>query len=101
MTQAPVTSELLPWERAGTYASRVSGEGEPPDHHAWAISVERGEDGTTVFRDERDEPLVALAVDRDDLTRLESGLRALAQDDATAALLDRLATLRADLDESG
>lgn len=84
----------------GTHPSGVSDEGEAPDQPAWAISVEGGEDGTTVFRDERGAPLVALAVARDDLTRLENGLRALPRDDATAALLDRLASLHADLDES-
>lgn len=68
---------------------------DPPD---WAVIWERTVDGGTVFRDEQGEPLVALAVTREDLTRLERGLQALPEDEATAALLDRLRTLNADLD---
>ena len=75
-------------------------ENLPPDPPDWVVTWERTEDGRTVFRDEQGEPLVALAVTRDDLARLESGLRALPESDATTALLDRLQTLYADLDES-
>lgn len=70
---------------------------DPPD---WAVTWERTEDGRTVFRDEQGEPRVALAVTREDLTRLERGLQGLPEDDPTAALLDRLRTLYADIDES-
>lgn len=78
----------------------MSTEGEAPDQPAWAVRVERAEDGRTLFRDEQGDPVVALAVTREELTRLESGLRAVPQDDATAALLDRLGMLHADLEES-
>ena len=73
---------------------------EAASQAAWAVFVERGEDGRTTLRDQRNELLVALAVNRDELTRLESGIRSLPQDDATASLLDRLRLLHADLDES-
>lgn len=66
----------------------------------WAISVERDRDGRTISRDERGEPLVALAVTRAEVTLLESGLRLLPQEDRTAALLYRLALLHTDLDEA-
>lgn len=78
----------------------MSAEGETPNQPGWSVSRERSENGTTVFRDEQGEPLAALAVTRGDLTRLENGLRALPESDATTSLLDRLASLHADLDES-
>lgn len=71
------------------------------DQPAWAVSWERREDGRTVYRDQDGELLVALAVTRDDLRRLESGLQLLPQSEATLALLDRLAVLHLNLDESG
>lgn len=71
-----------------------------PNQPAWAVACDREEDGRTVFRDEHGEPLAALAVTRDDLTQLDSGLRSLPESEATAELLDRLAALHADLVES-
>lgn len=74
-------------------------EDVPPDPPDWAVTWERT-DGRTVFRDEQGEPLVALAVTSEELRRLESGLRLLPASEATAALLDRLAVLHMNLDES-
>ena len=85
---------------SGTYSSSVSIEGEGASQPAWAVSIERGEDASTTFRDERGDPLVALAVTREEVTRLIRGLAGLPQDAATAALLDRLRTLHADFHES-
>ena len=51
-----------------TYSPSVSVEDEAADQPAWAVSIERGEDGPTTFRDERGEPLVALAVTKEELT---------------------------------
>lgn len=48
--------------------------GETAQQPARAVFVGRGEDGTTLFRDERGEPHVALAVTRHHLTRLDSGV---------------------------
>ncbi len=70
------------------------------DQPDWAISWERREDGRTVYRDQDGELLVALAVTRDDLRRLESGLQLLPESEATRVLLDRLAVLHLDLAES-
>ncbi len=70
------------------------------DQPDWAFSWELRQDGRTVFRDQDGQPLVALAVTRDDLRRLVSGLQLLPQSEATFELLDRLAVLHADLDES-
>ena len=64
------------------------------------LLLEQGPDGRTVFHDEEGEPLVALAVTRADLWRLESGLEGLADSPAVLSLWERLATLHADLDES-
>ncbi len=72
-------------------------DGDQPD---WAFSWQQREDGRTVYRDQDGELLVALAVTRDDLRRLESGLHLLPQSEATLALLDRLAVVHLDLDES-
>ena len=78
----------------------MSAKDEAANQLAWALSIERREEGSTTFRDERGEPLVALAVTREELTLLMTGLLGLPQDASTAALLDRLRTLHADLDES-
>ncbi len=84
----------------GTYL-RVMSDAEPDaDQPDWAISWERREDGRTVYRDQDGELLVALAVTRDDLRRLESGLQLLPESEATRVLLDRLAVLHLDLAES-
>ncbi len=45
------------------------------DQPEWAIAWEEREDGTVVYKDETGERLVALAVTRDELRRLESGLQ--------------------------
>lgn len=78
----------------------MSTEDVIPNQPAWAVTCEPRDDGRTVFRDEHGEPLAALALTRDDLTQLESGLRSLPESQSTAGLLDRLAALYADLDES-
>ena len=70
------------------------------DQPDWAFSWEQRRDGRTVLRDEEGEPLVALAVNRADLGRLESGLRGLADSPAVQALRERLTALHADLGES-
>jgi hypothetical protein len=76
----------------------VSNEAVEPDQPAWVISWGQGEDGRAMFRD-GGEPQVALAVTRDELRLLESGLRLLPGNEASAALLDRLAVLHMDLDD--
>jgi hypothetical protein len=69
------------------------------DQPEWATAWEEREDGSVVYTDETGERLVALAVTRDELRRLESGLQHLRQSDATVALSNRLAMLHADLGE--
>jgi hypothetical protein len=68
------------------------------DRPDWAFTWEQRADGKTIFRDGGGLPLVALAVTKDELHHLESGLQLLPQSKATLALLDRLAGLREDLD---
>lgn len=71
---------------------------EKPD---WACTWEHRPDGKTIFRDQGGTPLVALAVTRDELRLLKSGLELLTQNEATTlGLLDRLVGLLEDLDEA-
>jgi len=70
---------------------------EKPD---WAVTWEHRPDGKTIFRDQGGTPLVALAVTRDELRLLKSGLELLTQNEATLGLLDRLEGLLEDLAEA-
>ena len=81
------------------YSPSVLDADSNPDQPDWAFSREQREDGRTIFRDQSGEHLVALAVTRDELRRLESALQLLPRSEATLALLHRLAVLHADLDE--
>jgi hypothetical protein len=57
------------------------------------------DDGTVIYTGEDGERLVALAVTRDELRLLESGLQQLPQSEGKSLLLNRLAMLHADLNE--
>ncbi len=65
----------------------------------WAVGWQERAGGRVIYTDEAGERLVAMAVTRDDLARLESGLQHLPHTEATSGLLSRLAMLRADFDE--
>jgi hypothetical protein len=82
-----------------TYSPGVADQADDVAQPEWAFAWHERDDGTVIYTDQGGERLVALAVTRDELRLLESGLQQLAQSEGRSLLLDRLAMLHADLGE--
>ncbi len=77
----------------------MADQADDVDQPEWAFAWHERDDGTVIYTDQDGERLVALAVTRNELRLLESGLGQLPQSEGKSLLLNRLAMLHADLDE--
>ena len=76
----------------------MADQADDVDQPEWAYALHERDDSTVIYTDQDGERLVALAVTRDELRLLESGLQQLSQSEGKSLLLNRFAMLHADLD---